>query len=123
MNRVITPGGIKPLGIKQSVWLVFLFTGMSAAALACAGLACASKTAGSVQGHTSIAINQAATLFCCAAILGPGTHSEATPAPPVLSRFVGSEPELSLAVPGNDSPFSLGSAKRNHFGGLSARKV
>src|ERR1700761_8070343 len=85
MNRVIRPG----------VWLVFLFTGMSATTLACA-----KQSDGAVADHAGFAVNRAAALFCYAAILGTGTHTETSSsisAPDTLSvgdREASSRPAL-----------------------------
>jgi hypothetical protein len=107
MNRVIRPG----------VWLVFLFTGMSATALACAV-----KAERDGGGHAVVAINRTAALFCYAAIVGPGVYTETTSSASVLNHLAIEAHEPFFAALDSPAVHSLGAAKMSHFGHLSARK-
>jgi hypothetical protein len=82
----------------------------------------AGKTDGAVGRHASVAVNRTAALFCYAALLGPGIHTETSTTGPDLNRLAGFEPARLARLLSGNAAFSLGAAKRAHFGLLSARK-
>ena len=109
--------------IRPGVFLVFLLTGMTAAAFAdTSGVAFPDQV--SNIRHSRRCLNRAATLaeIFAAAIPGCLSHTDVSPAHPTLTETGAARSESSPLIAGDAFPRSLGAAKRPHFGRFSARR-